>query len=129
MLWRRAGGRGKVGWRARGAVRGVEAFCKHGALNSSAHRPLSTSTCLRPPPMHAMCVAVAQAWLLSMTVYHLMSAHHALQISGTISREDGTPVYKLEGKWNEYLDAGGCRMGGGWAVQCWYCASASASAV
>lgn len=32
-----------------------------------------------------------------------------LQIGGTISREDGTPVYKLEGRWNEYLDAGeGC---------------------
>ena len=39
---------------------------------------------------------------------------HASQISGTISREDGTPVYKLEGKWNEYLNAGGRGWLGGW---------------
>lgn len=35
------------------------------------------------------------------------------QIEGSIEREDGTPVYKLEGRWNEYLDAGGWR--GGWS--------------
>ena len=28
-----------------------------------------------------------------------------LQMSGTVSKEDGTPVLYLEGKWNEYLDA------------------------
>lgn len=30
------------------------------------------------------------------------------EISGTISKEDGTPVYKLEGKWNSHLDAVKC---------------------
>ncbi|KAI7842034.1 hypothetical protein COHA_004235 [Chlorella ohadii] len=34
------------------------------------------------------------------------------EINGTISREDGTPVYKLEGRWNEYLDAVKCDENG-----------------
>lgn len=34
------------------------------------------------------------------------------EMSGTISKEDGTPVYRLEGKWNEYLDAVKCDENG-----------------
>ncbi|KAI3429462.1 hypothetical protein D9Q98_005554 [Chlorella vulgaris] len=34
------------------------------------------------------------------------------EISGTIDKEDGTPVYALEGKWNEYLNATKCDANG-----------------
>lgn len=35
-----------------------------------------------------------------------------MQISGHIKREDGTPVYALEGRWNEYLTATPCDEAG-----------------
>ena len=38
-------------------------------------------------------------------VARLLAPRLQLQMRGTVSKEDGTPMLYLEGKWNEYLDA------------------------
>lgn len=73
----------------------------HAAWGGAGHAMLLWSdTGLFPTPQHAIAPS------------HLVPPRcMLLQISGTINKEDGTPVYKLDGKWNEYLDAS--ELGGG----------------
>lgn len=87
----------------RGPLRGASAVRCRAVLCCAALQPCCRLCC---SSVDAGRAAGSHTTLLSPT-HRLPRAD--LQVSGTISREDGTPVYRLEGMWNEYLEAGACR--------------------
>lgn len=84
---------------------------------------------LVPPTSKANNVIIGRTWIDTYGDYTLVNhtsgarVHMYYQqcgwfgqgryiISGTVKKEDGTPVYALEGKWNEYLNAQKCDVDG-----------------
>jgi len=80
---------------------------------------------LVPPTSKANNVIIGRTWIDTYGDYTLVNVTNGAKvhmyyqpcgwfgqgryiISGTIKKEDGTPVYALEGKWNEYLNAVRC---------------------